>query len=716
MRNDLLQYSELDQVLRVLWINPNGSTAAVFNVKVTNAAPSIVPMDTLEQDIQTGSAKLLDHDIYRIVFDEATIPEKYKIIRDHAWHIVETLVQSEPNIYIRHYRGKLISKVIQKNGMQHKTLYQYLRRYWSRGQTPNALLPDYKNSGAKGKVRETNEEIKRGRPKTLGEQPGFNITKEHRKLFKLAITRYYATRRQFKLVDAYNAMIKDFFCVHMLNPESGRSIHMPAAGYEATGFPSLGQFRYWAAHDNDSIELKRNRLRPRVYDKDCRGILGTSTAESWGPGARYQIDATIADVYLVSRIDRRRIIGRPVLYIVIDVFSRMIVGMYVGLEGPSWVGAMMALANTAEDKTNFCSRNGIEISSEEWPCRHLPAILLGDRGEIEGKSINTLINNFNVSVENAAAYRADWKGVVEQRFRLIPAKFKPYVPGYIDTDYRARGSKDYRLDATLDLVQFTQIIIKCVLYYNNCHYLKSYDKDRDVAADSISPVPIDLWEWGIANRSGSLRSYPEEDVRFSLLPVDSATITLSGIRLKGLYYTCQKCLEEKWFDQARQRGSWKVKVSYDPRNLNEIYLHDQSSLHHFQVCSITERSRAYCDSSVWEIDQMQMREKHVTSVHKEKQQLSVVDLSADIEEIVSQAVAKKDNYNKESATSRTKNIRANRREEKQFNRQSEVFRFDRNRDPEISIQKSRPVSCNANIRYSDPDIIEILGNAEDGNE
>lgn len=41
-----------------------------------------------------------------------------------------------------------------------------------------------------------------------------------------------------------------------------------------------------------------------------RGILGTSTAEVIGPGSRWQIDATIADVYLVSRTDRRRIVGR----------------------------------------------------------------------------------------------------------------------------------------------------------------------------------------------------------------------------------------------------------------------------------------------------------------------------------------------------------------------------------------------------------------------
>ena len=199
----------------------------------------------------------------------------------------------------------------------------------------------------------------------------------------------------------------------------------------------------------------------------------------------------------------------------------------------------------ASDKQAFCMQSGREIEVEDWPCHHLPATILGDRGEIEGRMIETLINNFNVTVESAAAYRADWKGIVEQRFRLIPAKFKPYVPGYIDVDYRARGGKDYRLDAVLDLDQFTQIVIECVLYYNNHHELKRYDKDRDLAADNIPTVPIDLWNWGISNRSGSLRQYPEELVRFSLLPVEDATVTLNGIRLRGLFYTCQRALEER---------------------------------------------------------------------------------------------------------------------------------------------------------------------------
>ncbi len=134
----------------------------------------------------------------------------------------------------------------------------------------------------------------------------------------------------------------------------------------------------------------------------------------------------------LSRYDRSRIVGRPVLYVVIDVFSRMIVGFYVGFEGPSWVGAMMALANTASDKVAFCKEFGIEIGADDWPCQGLPQFLLGDGGEMKGRHPETLINHFNVHVENTPPYRPDWKGVVERRFGLLPARFKAYVPGYVE--------------------------------------------------------------------------------------------------------------------------------------------------------------------------------------------------------------------------------------------------------------------------------------------
>lgn len=658
LRNDLIEYIEDPcRIVRILWLHPEQPIVATFDVNTLGAKPDIVQIQPLLDDIESGKAKMLPQDPYLIVANDDSITDKAKEIRTRAWSLIESLVSDVPAIYCADRRWEMITHCADNHGSTHRTIYRYLHRYWQRGQTPNALLPDYANSGGKGKTR-TPTDIKRGRPRKFGSQAGINVDEDIRKVFRVAVTRYYAMQVKFTLHGAYGQMLKDFFCERTIDPETGTVTHSQNVDIAATGFPTFGQFNYWFEHDNDRLDIKRKRLKPRVYDKDLRGLLGTSTAEVWGPGARYQIDATIADVFLVSRIDRHKIIGRPVLYIVIDVFSRMITGIYIGLEGPSWVGAMMALANTASDKQAFCKQFGRTIEPEEWPCRHLPATLLGDRGEIEGRMINTLINNFNVTVENAAAYRGDWKGIVEQRFRLIPAKFKPYVPGYIDVDFRARGGNDYRLDAVLDLDQFTQIIIECVLYYNNHHELKRYDKDRDLAADNIPSVPIDLWEWGIANRSGSLRQYPEDLVRFSLLPSDTATVTVNGIRFKGDFYTCQKSVEERWFDRARQSGNWKINISYDPRNMDEIYLHDNHVSMQFQTCTMTERSRAYRQMSLWEIEQQQNAEQHVSAKRQSRQQLAVADLTAGIEDIVVNAVKQKGVPSDKSAASRTSNIKA----------------------------------------------------------
>ena len=149
-----------------------------------------------------------------------------------------------------------------------------------------------------------------------------------------------------------------------------------------------------------------------------RGILGTSTAEVTGPGARGQIDATIADVYLVSRLERRRIVGRPTLYFVLEVFSRMIVGLHVGREAASWVGAMSALVNAASNKVGFCQGYGIGIEPEDWPCQGLPDAILGERAEV-------LVKHFGVRLETTQPCRADPQGIVEKRFDLIQAAFGP---------------------------------------------------------------------------------------------------------------------------------------------------------------------------------------------------------------------------------------------------------------------------------------------------
>jgi hypothetical protein len=105
----------------------------------------------------------------------------------------------------------------------------------------------------------------------------------------------------------------------------------------AEDLPSFGQFRYWYDKHRDAQRADKARRGERAYNLTGRALLGDSTQMASGPGSLYQIDATVGDIYLVSSFDRTRIIGRPVIYVCIDVFSRLVTGIAVTLEGPSWL-------------------------------------------------------------------------------------------------------------------------------------------------------------------------------------------------------------------------------------------------------------------------------------------------------------------------------------------------------------------------------------------
>jgi hypothetical protein len=602
------------------------------------------------------------------ILSEDSLKPKQRERRDSAWAIIRPIIRKQPEIFTADQRGRLVRRAMDEHHVTKQTVYRLLRRYWQRGMTRNALLLDYYRSGAPG-IDKPETGKKRGRPRIYGEASGLNIDAETRKRFKLIITLQYAHEHSLSMSKAYLSLLNQYYSVSEVCEQTGQQRVVRLQNY-----PSMIQFRYWFERDNNVFNIERIRRTPRVYDKDMRAILGTSTSEVIGPGSRYQIDATIADVYLVSRYDRSKIVGRPVLYVLVDVFSRMVVGVYAGFEGPSWVGAMMALTNTAADKVEFCRQYGIKIQPQDWPCQALPEILLSDRGETAGKAVETLIDAFNVHVETAAPFRADWKGIVEQQFRLLQEDFAPYVPGYIQTDYRERGGGDYRLDATLDIDQFTYIILCCILNYNNTHAIKKYHRDPDMVADGIKTIPIDLWEWGIHRRNGRLTHYPHDQVKLVLLPTGKATVTESGIYFYGCYYSCIEAFEEHWFERARQCRSWKVCVSYDPRCMDTIYLHHQKKS--FVVCDLTDRSKDFRAMSLWEIDQISQIDRALKANQAPKELVGQINLARDIKAKVAEAetMKKEQSSPKLSKRAKTSSIRTNRAQEKESLRSRDAFR------------------------------------------
>lgn len=704
LANQLLRWSEDNRLERVLWVDHPSNVLYVIDVSAKTALPRLWDCGYLDVAESEGRVVFEPNDATARIVSEDSLSSKQKEQRDFSWKILRPLLENQPAIFDAKQRGTLINQAVKEHGITKQTIYRLLRRYWQRGMTLNALLSDYYRSGAIGVEKSANSK-KRGRPRVYGEASGMNVDAEARQRIKtIVLTEYAKKRSKMDMATAYRELLDRYYSVSEISEKTGqqRIVRLMKC-------PSMRQFRYWAERDNDMFKIERIRRTPRVYDKDMRSLLNTSSSEVIGPGSRYQIDATIADVYLVSRFDKTKIVGRPVIYVLVDVFSRMIVGIHAGFEGPSWVGAMMALANTATDKVEFCKQYGIEIEPSYWPCKVLPEVLLSDRGETAGKSIETLIEQFHIHLETAAPYRADWKGIVEQKFRLLQANFSPYVPGYVQTDYRERGSSDYRLDATLDIDQFTYIIIHNILAYNNAHVLNNYHRDPDMVADNVKTVPADLWEWGIQRRSGRAHYYSPDLVKFSLLPSDEATVTESGIRFYGCFYICSKAQGEHWFERARQYGYWKVRISYDPRVMDSIYLHDDQG--NFVSCDLMDRSRDYRGMSLWEIDQINFLNRKLSVDLQPTETVAKINLSRAVKAKIAEAEAMKRSLPSlpSSKKARTANIRTNRAHEKESLRGRDAFTPPQNgkKAEVLSINRSESIDDDFEISDVTPGLLNF---------
>ncbi|EMD03910.1 DDE-type integrase/transposase/recombinase, partial [Escherichia coli] len=389
-------------------------------------------------------------------------------------------------------RSELVEHVVQEHKVTKATVYKLLRRYWQRGQTPNALIPDYKNSGAPGERRSATGTAKIGRAREYGKGEGTKVTPEIERLFRLTIEKHLLNQKGTKTTVAYRRFV-DLFAQYFPR--------IPQEDY-----PTLRQFRYFYDREYPKAQRLKSRVKAGVYKKDVRPLSSTATSQALGPGSRYEIDATIADIYLVDHHDRQKIIGRPTLYIVIDVFSRMITGFYIGFENPSYVVAMQAFVNACSDKTAICAQHDIEISSSDWPCVGLPDVLLADRGELMSHQVEALVSSFNVRVESAPPRRGDAKGIVESTFRTLQAEFKSFAPGIVEgSRIKSHGETDYRLDASLSVFEFTQIILRTILFRNNHLVMDKYDRDADFPTD-LPSIPVQLWQWGMQHRTGSLRA------------------------------------------------------------------------------------------------------------------------------------------------------------------------------------------------------------------
>lgn len=612
---------------------------------------------------------------------------------DASWARLAPLLRAhEHDLYDPRRRNRLIAEYAQEKNCSVGTLRKDLRRYWQRGQNKLALMPGYDKSGRRqgtdgdGLLALT---AGRGRKPKAGHKV-YQLTSADAAHMKRVLEATYLVDKRITVVDAYTELINK----HFRHADGNQTLFANHRGER----PSLRQFLYFLKK-NYNIEVRlRGREGNKDFERDHRKVIGTVLADCLGVGHFYEIDATIADVFLVSAEDRSKIVGKPTLYLIIDRKSRLIVGFYIGLEHASWTAALSAILTISEDKRALCARYGVEYDPADWPAHQVfPVEFLGDLGEMVSEPSTNICEGLQGTVTNVPGLRPDWKPTVESGFRIEHCVLRPITPAY-DPPWNAtrRRGRHYEKDACLTVKEFGNLILSAIIETNR-REMRDYPLSPSELMAGVRPSPIELWNHGIVTRSGLLTRFSEETVRFALLRKERARVTERGIEFRGCFYSSQEAIAQKWFETARKHR-FQVTVSFDTRLVDQIYVHALDGKSQPHVATLTTRSEPYLGLSFEEVKYFEDLREKVRAEADEQRLQGRLDLRNRTAPVVDNAKAElKALGNKKSRSARRADTKPARAQQLQVERQETAKLQSAAPQPDAALESvERPGNSSAN--------------------
>jgi hypothetical protein len=651
--SDLLE----DGLYRLLDIMQDIESVILFSLNITTVRPVAVSLECFIELVSSRKAKKAHYELPEyLLVDEENIPDEHIGRRDKNYNLIKDVISDSTFIfdYATKMRSPQLAEYAKEVNVDRKSLARLLSQYWRNGQDKMALLPAFSKSGGSGRERTpTTKPLGAPKqPRTIGvvRVAKFIVSDDDKNKFKKALKKYYLKESGLTLAKTYSNLLKDSY---------SKEIKLAEANGKPPLVPTQKQFSYWRTKLFSKEQIIKQRTSENDYLRNKRSTLGSITDRSYLPGAHFEIDATVADVHIVSELGSQYILGRPTIYIVADRASRMIVGMHVSLYHASWRAARQALTNSFLPKSTYCKSFGVDIEDSEWPCAHIPNELVCDNGEMIGVQPNEALTPMT-KLSFTPPYRPDCKGVVEKRFDIINKEVLHELLGTTRGGQVVRGSRDPRKDAIYTLNEVTAEIIKAVLEHNRSILDGLAFSSPLLIEHDLSPTPINYWKIHIAKHRHELQSANGDEVIARLLPSAEVSMTRSGIYFNGMYYSCSEVEELNLASVARSSGRWRLEARIDENTTNYIYVRLDKN-REFIRCYLLPRSRMLGDKSMYEAEFIQ----DWLDVKKELTPISTasIDDHKHRQEVTRQAKKRSKEAEKVSFRDKTANTRQRRKEE-----------------------------------------------------
>jgi putative transposase len=218
--------------------------------------------------------------------------------------------------------------------------------------------------------------------------------------------------------------------------------------------PSLEKLRREIRADCSAAGLQppsRTAIQARLSARSLRELMkarkGSEAARQAfapvRPGLRpsfpleiVQIDHTKVDTQLVDDLSRA-VVGRPWLTVVLDVFSRSVVGFYLSFDAPSASGVALAISQAELAKSDWLSERGLDFV---WPMQGVPQSLHLDNGkEFHSKALRRGCQQHGMRIDYRPPATPRFGGHIERLMGTLMSRVHA-LPGTTSSNVVARGN------------------------------------------------------------------------------------------------------------------------------------------------------------------------------------------------------------------------------------------------------------------------------------
>lgn len=479
------------------------------------------------------------------------------------------------------------------------------------------------------------------------------FTEEEISFYEKIIHREYMTGQRRSVVRTRECLLIEIRNHNITNP--GRMIRSPS---KATIYRMIS--------DLSSYDKKLSRYGRHAANIEFR--QGQVAPQPSRVMEIAEIDHTPVDIEIVCR-KTGLVLGTPWLTIIIDGYSRMVLGFYVSFDPPSVQSVAKALEHSINPKTYLKEKYPFVMN--DWPTYGRMATLVCDNGaEFHANELERMALMMGVIMQFCPSRVPYFKGKVERFFGTLSRDLIHDLPGTTFSTYEDRGDYQSEKKAVITLETLNAIIHKWIIdiYHQKIH-------------GTTNERPIDRW------KNSAMQFPPQLPHSAALINHQIYRITLRKLRVGGVEVNSITYNSDAlWQLRKRIGNNKKVEVRFDHEDLSKIYVTDPESGDLLEAQSTVHEYTVGLSFAEHKAIQKFMKEKHKS----QEDVFALINARMEIEKMVHEDTRSRSKAKRRETARKTGLNSARLQSGKCIEKDSATHHVDWAKAPENSINQELP--------------------------